>query len=53
MNTKTCPDCNNVLLVPEDVSEGEIITCLVCGLELVHSKGKLTQLELEGLDYGE
>jgi acetone carboxylase gamma subunit len=48
-----CPDCSAILDVPQDVMEGEIISCSGCGLELIYSHGKLSQLELEGVDYGE
>jgi len=54
--TKTeflCPDCLAVLDVPKDVMAGEIISCSGCGLELMYKQGKLSQLEIEGEDFGE
>jgi ribosomal protein S27E len=53
MSKFLCPDCRAELTLPSDVFENELISCASCGLELVYSKGKLSQLELEGLDYGE
>jgi DNA-directed RNA polymerase subunit RPC12/RpoP len=48
-----CPDCSAILDVPKDVMEGEIISCSGCGLELVYNRGKLSQIELIGEDFGE
>ena len=53
MSKFLCPDCLAELNIPSDVLENELITCASCGLELVYSNGKLTQIELDGIDYGE
>jgi alpha-aminoadipate carrier protein LysW len=54
-----CPDCDADLDVPQDTTEGEILSCPGCGLELevkeVHGSGcvDLQELTLEGEDWGE
>lgn len=48
-----CPDCSAILDVPRDVTENEVISCPSCGLELLYSQGKLSQLEIESEDWGE
>ena len=53
MKTQPCPDCNNTIQIPADVTEGEIVCCDGCGLELVFSDGVLKTLVLDGDDWGE
>ena len=52
-----CPDCGAKIDIPEDVEEGEIITCPCCGLEFIvkiEIDGySLNQLVIEGEDFGE
>ncbi|MDH4221359.1 MAG: hypothetical protein OEY39_00260 [Candidatus Bathyarchaeota archaeon] len=58
MNSAKCPDCDGELAIPEDIMQGEILTCPVCGLELEvkQVKGESVELEelgIEGEDWGE
>ena len=48
-----CPDCNTEVIIPRDIEEGEVISCLCCGLEFEYVKGELREILLEGIDYGE
>jgi len=54
-----CPDCDCKLDVPQDVENGEIISCPCCGLELevkISQGGGLVSLQeltIEGEDWGE
>ena len=53
-----CPDCDAELVVPEDVMQGEILSCSSCGLELEVRQVKggsveLQELGIEGEDWGE
>jgi len=53
-----CPDCDAEFKVPEDVMQGEILTCPSCGLELEVRQVKggsveLQELGIEGEDWGE
>ena len=48
-----CNDCDTEIIIPKDIMEGEVISCPNCGLEYQNKKGKLSELTLEGLDYGE
>jgi alpha-aminoadipate carrier protein LysW len=34
MTSEKCPDCEASVAVPEDVLNGEIVTCPDCGLDL-------------------
>lgn len=54
MNSK-CPDCENIFEIPEDTEDGEVFSCPCCGLELEYHKdtGELSQLTIEGEDWGE
>jgi alpha-aminoadipate carrier protein LysW len=55
--TDCCIDCTADLEVPEDVLEGEIISCPDCGLDYVieieNNMFFLKQLTCEGEDWGE
>lgn len=58
MNSAKCPDCDGELAISEDIMQGEILTCPVCGLELEvkQVKGESVELEelgIEGEDWGE
>jgi alpha-aminoadipate carrier protein LysW len=58
MNNGKCPDCDAELEIPEDVIQGEILSCPSCGLELEVTKIKgesveLKELGIEGEDWGE
>jgi len=53
-----CPDCDEELEIPEDVLQGEILTCPSCGLELevkqIQGENvELSELGIEGEDWGE
>ncbi|MCW4017559.1 MAG: lysine biosynthesis protein LysW [Candidatus Bathyarchaeota archaeon] len=53
-----CPDCDADLDVPADTTEGEILSCPGCGLELEVKQINggnidLQELTLEGEDWGE
>ena len=53
-----CPDCDANLDVPKDTSQGEILSCPSCGLELEVKKVSngcidLQELTIEGEDWGE
>lgn len=52
-----CPDCDAELEIPEDVMQGEVLSCPCCGLELeVKHNGnslELQELRIEGEDWGE
>ena len=53
-----CPDCYAELDVPTDTSQGEIVSCPSCGLELEVKQvdGEsidLQELVIEGEDWGE
>lgn len=53
-----CPDCDADLDVPSDATEGEIVSCPGCGLELEVKQMNgncvdLQELTLEGEDWGE
>ena len=58
VNNGKCPDCDAELEIPEDVMQGEILSCPSCGLELevTQIKGEsveLKELGIEGEDWGE
>ena len=58
MNNGKCPDCDAELEIPEDVMQGEILSCPSCGLELEVTKiqgesVELKELGIEGEDWGE
>ena len=58
VNNGKCPDCDAELEIPEDVIQGEILSCPSCGLELEvkQIKGEsveLQELGIEGEDWGE
>jgi alpha-aminoadipate carrier protein LysW len=58
MNNGKCPDCDAELEIPEDVIQGEILSCPSCGLELEVTKiqgesVELKELGIEGEDWGE
>ena len=53
-----CPECDAELEVPEEVTQGEILSCPGCGLELevknIHgSSVELEEIAIEGEDWGE
>ncbi len=48
-----CDDCYFDIPIPEDIVEGEIISCPSCGLKYEFKNGKLVTHELEGEDWGE
>lgn len=58
VNNGKCPDCDAELEIPEDVMQGEILSCPSCGLELevkrIHGASvELQELGIEGEDWGE
>jgi len=58
VNNGKCPDCDAELEIPEDVMQGEILSCPICGLELevTQIQGEsveLQELGIEGEDWGE
>lgn len=58
VNNGKCPDCDAELEIPEDVMQGEILSCPSCGLELevTQIQGEsveLKELGIEGEDWGE
>jgi uncharacterized Zn finger protein (UPF0148 family) len=50
---KKCDDCDTIVFIPEGAKNGEIIPCPTCGLEYEYQNGELSQLTLEGEDWGE
>ena len=59
-NNAKCPDCDSELIVPNDIENGEIVSCPGCGLELEVKKLNdgggcidLQELTIEGEDWGE
>ena len=53
-----CPDCDAELEIPNDILQGEILSCPSCGLELEvrQIEGELVELQelrIEGEDWGE
>ena len=53
-----CVDCGAEIEIPEDVIQGEIISCPDCGLDFVTIEGEsgllsLQELMIEGEDWGE
>jgi len=53
-----CPDCDAELEIPNDILQGEILSCPGCGLELEvrQIEGELVELQelrIEGEDWGE
>ena len=58
VNNGKCPDCDAELEIPEDVIQGEILSCPSCGLELEATQiqgesVELKELGIEGEDWGE
>lgn len=58
VNNANCPDCDADLEIPEDVMQGEILSCSSCGLELevkqINGESlELQELGIEGEDWGE
>ena len=58
VNNGKCPDCDAELEIPEDVMQGEILSCPSCGreLEVKQIQGEsveLQELGIEGEDWGE
>jgi transcription elongation factor Elf1 len=51
--TTKCPDCDCELIVPADYLNGEIFQCPCCGLEMEFKNGELSQIVIEGEDWGE
>ena len=54
----TCVDCGAIIVVPEDVTIDEIVSCPDCGLDYVvvdDGSGSmiLKELVIEGEDWGE
>jgi len=53
-----CPECDADLEIPEDVINGEIVSCPDCGTDfevVIKDKGQveLKPAEIEGEDWGE
>lgn len=53
-----CTDCDTEIEVPEDVVQGEILSCPSCGLEfevkqIQGGSVELQELGIEGEDWGE
>ncbi|MBC7131449.1 lysine biosynthesis protein LysW [Candidatus Bathyarchaeota archaeon] len=53
-----CPDCDSSIEISEDITQGEILSCPCCGLELEVVKVnadnvELQELIIEGEDWGE
>jgi transcription elongation factor Elf1 len=52
-----CLDCDTEMLVDDDYTTGEIISCQSCGveyeIEIDNNCISIKYLELDGLDYGE
>jgi len=58
MENQRCPDCGGEIEIPEDVLQGEVLSCPNCGLELAVKEIKedsvgLQELGIEGEDWGE
>lgn len=53
MDNFKCEDCEEIVNIPNDIKEGEIIECKCCGLEYIYRKGKFIQLTFDGEDWGE
>ncbi len=57
MNNEKCPDCEALIVMPEDVVQGEIVTCPDCGLDLeVVKSGQIYSVKalvVEKEDWGE
>ena len=53
----SCPDCYLEIDVPEDVMEGEILSCEDCGLdlevEIVDNRIEIIPIAIEKEDWGE
>jgi len=53
----SCPDCYFEIDVPEDVLEGEILSCQDCGLdlevEIIDDKIEIVPIAIEKEDWGE
>ncbi len=53
----SCPDCFGEIDIPEDVMEGEILSCPDCGLELevevVDDRIEIIPIAIEKEDWGE
>jgi len=53
-----CVDCGAEIEIPDDIIQGEIISCPDCGLDFVTIEGEsgllsLQELTIEGEDWGE
>ena len=52
-----CPDCGATVPIPDDATNGEVVTCPCCGLEFtvkIEIDGvSLSELTIEGEDWGE
>jgi alpha-aminoadipate carrier protein LysW len=53
-----CSECDGDIKIPDDVIEGEIVTCADCGVSFeVHKKRdssyELIPAQIEGEDWGE
>jgi alpha-aminoadipate carrier protein LysW len=53
-----CPECDADLTIPDDVLDGEIISCPDCGMDFEARRKEsgeveLKQAEIEGEDWGE
>jgi len=57
MSEEKCPDCEALVLVPDDAVDGEIVSCPDCGLDLeVHTTGanrSIKAVVIEKEDWGE
>lgn len=59
-NKKKCPICDSEIEIPSDITDGEILSCPGCGMELevknVSKGGECVELQefiMEGEDWGE
>ena len=50
---KDCPECGEEIYIPEDIEEGELCDCPICGASLEFHKGKLVISDIVGEDFGE
>lgn len=53
-----CPECDADLTIPDDVLDGEIVSCPDCGMDFEarrkeNGEVELKQAEIEGEDWGE
>ena len=53
MDKQRCPDCDVELTVPSDYVNGEIFQCPCCSLEMEFKNGKLIEITIDNIDWGE